>query len=207
LDPIISAPRKGVAESGEFGLILLQFHCAGNKGRASEVGTDVDRAAILSTIRERMTAFATSRLLGEVAEDLAQEVFLVLHEKYPEVTELSELLPLSFQILRFKMVEARRKAFRRGEHNQIPVEDLPLADPGGDPETELRRKQMLEQLIAAMNQLGQRCRDLFRWKLQGKTFPEIQVLMGQRSINTIYTWDSRCRKQLLQLMGGRWENL
>jgi RNA polymerase sigma-70 factor (ECF subfamily) len=29
--------------------------------------------------------------------------------------------------------------------------------------------------------------------------------MGQSSINTIYTWDLRCRKQLLALMGGSWE--
>ena len=47
-------------------------------------------------------AFATSRGSREVAEDLAQEVFMVLHEKYSQVTELAELVPLSFQILRFK---------------------------------------------------------------------------------------------------------
>lgn len=29
--------------------------------------------------------------------------------------------------------------------------------------------------------------------------------MNQTSINTIYTWDLRCRKQLLDLMGGSWE--
>jgi RNA polymerase sigma-70 factor (ECF subfamily) len=61
------------------------------------------------------------------------------------------------------------------------------------------------QLIEALQQLGERCRKLFRLKLQGHTFPEIQQIFGERSINTIYTWDSRCRKQLLDLMGGRWE--
>jgi RNA polymerase sigma-70 factor (ECF subfamily) len=25
------------------------------------------------------------------------------------------------------------------------------------------------------------------------------------SINTVYTWDFRCRKNLLELMGGNWE--
>ena len=29
--------------------------------------------------------------------------------------------------------------------------------------------------------------------------------LGARSINTIYTWDARCRKELLELMGGSWE--
>jgi RNA polymerase sigma-70 factor (ECF subfamily) len=166
----------------------------------------MERDEILSKIRERIVAFAASRLSREVAEDLAQEVLLILHEKYGDVTDVTELLPLSFQVLRFKMLDFHRKSFRRGEYNQVPIEDLPLPDPGDDPETDISRKQMVERLIEAMNKLSPRCRDLFRWKLQGKTFAEIQSLMGQSSINTIYTWDFRCRKQLLDLLGGTWEN-
>ena len=64
---------------------------------------------------------------------------------------------------------------------------------------------MLEHLYKAMGQLGERCRDLIRLKLQGKTFPEIQKIMGATAINTVYTWDHRCRKHLLELMGGDWE--
>ena len=103
------------------------------------------------------------------------------------------------------MLETHRRRLRRGEYSQIPVEDAALTDPGENPENQVARKRLLERLNAAMGQLGQRCRDIFRLKLEGKTFPEIQVLMGQRSINTIYTWDFRCRKQLLALMGGSWE--
>lgn len=165
----------------------------------------MERERILGKIRERIVAFATSRLSGEVAEDLAQEVLMVLHEKYPDVGELTELVPLSFQILRYKMLETHRRRLRRGEYSQIPVEDAALTDPGENPENQVARKRLLERLNAAMGQLGQRCRDIFRLKLEGKSFPEIQVLMGQRSINTIYTWDFRCRKQLLALMGGSWE--
>ncbi len=39
---------------------------------------------------------------------------MVLHEKYPQVTELTELVPLSFQILRYKMLDLHRKTLRRG---------------------------------------------------------------------------------------------
>ena len=165
----------------------------------------MDRDQILSCLRERILPFATLRVSRELAEDLTQEVLVLLHEKYPRVTELSELVPLAFQILRFKMLDAHRKAFRRGEYNQESVEDLPLADPGDDPATQLDQKQRVDRLIAAMTQLGERCRELFKWKLEGKNFPEIQKLMGQNSINTIYTWDLRCRKQLLSLMGGSWD--
>lgn len=163
------------------------------------------RDEVLTHLRERILTFATSRLQKDAAEDLTQEVLMLLHEKYVRVTELTELVPLAFQVLRFKMLDAHRKAFRRGEYNQEPVEDLPLADPADDPATQLDQKQRVDRLLAALTQLGDRCRELFKWKLEGKSFPEIQKLMGQNSVNTIYTWDLRCRKQLLASMGGSWE--
>jgi len=160
---------------------------------------------ILASLRERILAFATLRVSRAQAEDLIQEVLVVLHEKYPSVADLTELVPLAFQVLRFKMLDAHRKSLRRGEYNQESVDDLPLADPGDDPATQLDQKQRVDRLLAAIGQLGERCRELFKWKLEGKSFPEIQKIMGQTSINTIYTWDLRCRKQLLSLMGGSWE--
>lgn len=63
------------------------------------------------------------------------------------------------------------------------------------------QKERVGQLIEALQQLGGGCRELFRLKLQGHTFPEIQQIFVQGSINPIYTCDSRCRKQLLALMG------
>jgi RNA polymerase sigma-70 factor (ECF subfamily) len=165
----------------------------------------MDQDTILKSLRERILAFATLRVSRAQAEDLTQEVLVVLHEKYARVTELTELVPLAFQVLRFKMLDAHRKSLRRGEYNQESVDDLPLADPGDDPATQLDQKQRVDRLLAAIGQLGERCRELFKWKLEGKSFPEIQKIMGQTSINTIYTWDLRCRKQLLTLMGGSWE--
>lgn len=165
----------------------------------------MDRNQILASLRERILTFATSRVSRDHAEDLTQETLVVLHEKYPAVTDLTELVPLAFQVLRFKMLDAHRKAFRRGEYNQESVEELPLADPDDDPATQLDQQQRVNRLLAAVMQLGERCRELFKWKLEGKTFPEIQKIMGQESINTIYTWDLRCRKQLLAAMDGSWE--
>ena len=165
----------------------------------------MDRDQILGSLRERILVFATSRATRAQAEDLTQEVLVVLHEKYSHVTDLTELVPLAFQVLRFKMLDAHRKSLRRGEYNQESVGELPLADPGDDPAMQLDQKQRVDRLLAALNRLGERCRELFKWKLEGKSFPEIQKIMGQNSVNTIYTWDLRCRKQLLALMGGSWE--
>jgi len=130
---------------------------------------------------------------------------MLLHEKYAHVERLEELLPLSLQILRFKMMAVHRRAARRGERGSISVDDVQLPDLGSDPGTYMERKEMLDRLRHAMSGLCERCRQLLRLKLEGKSFAEIQKHMGARSINTVYTWDFRCRKELLDLLGGSWE--
>jgi RNA polymerase sigma-70 factor (ECF subfamily) len=149
--------------------------------------------------------FAASHLSRDVAEDLAQEVLMLLHEKYAHLESPEELLPLSLKIVRYKIMSLRRKAVRRGEYTQVSVTDIPLPDLDASPLDHLERRQMLERLAHAMGQLGERCRELMRLKLQGRNFAEIQKAMGVQSINTVYTWDFRCRKHLLELMGGDWE--
>lgn len=165
----------------------------------------MDRDEVLAHLRERIVAFAASRMRREAAEDLAQEVLVVLQEKYSAVADLPELLPLSLQILRFKLAAARRKAFRRGETGTVSIDDVQLPDPQPDPEAHARQEELLQRLTGAVQQLGERCREIIRLKLLGKSFVEIQEQLGAASINTVYTWDARCRKQLLQLMGGKWE--
>jgi len=129
----------------------------------------------------------------------------VLHTKYGRLDRLEDLLPLSLQILRFKMVSLRRKAARRGEYGQLSADELPLEDRRPGPEDQAARRERVERLARALGQLGERCRKLFRLKLEGQTFAEIQALLGAGSINTVYTWDFRCRQQLLELLGGSWE--
>jgi RNA polymerase sigma-70 factor (ECF subfamily) len=166
----------------------------------------MDREKILSQLRERIVSFAASQLSRDAAEDLAQDVLVLLHEKYRHVTLLEELLPLSFQILRFKIWEVRRKAVRRGENTQISLDDLQVPDSAPNPGVEAERKQLLARLMQAIDCLAPRCRQSFVWKFEGKNFGEIQKLFGVGSINTIYTWDFRCRKELLEKMDGQWEN-
>jgi len=164
----------------------------------------VNRNEILERLRERIFRFAASRVSRDLAEDLAQEVLLVLHEKYPEVDHLEELLPLSLEVARFKIWGARRKITRRGEHTQVSVDDLPLADRGADPFEQAARRESLDRLEGALKKMAERCRELFRLKLEGHTFPEIQKKLGVGALNTLYTWDFRCRKQLLERLGGEW---
>jgi len=130
---------------------------------------------------------------------------MLLHEKYAHLDRVEDLLPLSFEIVRFKMMSWRRKSARRGEYTKVSVTEIPLPDPEPNPADQLERSEMLDRLTGSVARLGDRCRELMRLKLQGRSFAEIQREMGAASLNTVYTWDFRCRKQLLELMGGSWE--
>ena len=163
------------------------------------------REEILRRLRERIVAYAASHLSRDAAEDLAQETLILLHEKYGHVQKLEELLPLALQIVRFKMMGLRRKALRHGEYTQVSIADIQIPDLESNPADYVERKEMLGRLTRALAQLGPRCRELMRLKLLGKTFAEIQKEMGAGTINTVYTWDFRCRKELLERMGGDWE--
>jgi RNA polymerase sigma-70 factor (ECF subfamily) len=165
----------------------------------------VEREEVLAKLRERIVMFAASHSSKDVAEDLAQEVLMLLHEKYAHLDRPEDLLPLSLKIVRFKIMSLRRKAVRHGEYTQVSITDIPLPDLDANPADALEQKEMLQRLTHAIAQLGDRCRELMRLKLQGRSFPEIQKIMGVGAINTVYTWDHRCRKNLLDLMGGDWE--
>jgi len=96
---------------------------------------------------------------------------MLLHEKYAHLDRPEDLLPLSLQIVRFKIMSLRRKAVRRGEYTQVSITDIQLPDLDSNPADALERKEMLERLTAAIAQLGERYRELIRLKLQGKSFP------------------------------------
>jgi RNA polymerase sigma-70 factor (ECF subfamily) len=85
------------------------------------------------------------------------------------------------------------------------VDEIPLADRRDGPEEAYEKAERMERLKAALAGLGDRCRELMRLKLEGRSFPEIQSILGVRSINTVYTWDARCRAELVKRMGGSWE--
>lgn len=163
-----------------------------------------DRQEVLALLRARIVSFAASRVARDFAEDLAQEALLLLTQKYPHVESLEDLVPLSIRIVRFKIASHRRKVRRRGETTSVPVEEMPFADDRPDPETAAVRREALARLKQALARLTGRCQALFRLKLEGHGFAEIREALGAASINTVYTWDSRCRKALLEAMGGAW---
>ena len=127
-------------------------------------------------------------------------LLILLHEKYGDLDRLEDLLPLSLKIVRFKMMAHRRKARRHGEFTQVSAEEIQMPDGRTDALTAMEQHEARERLMAAIAGMGERCRKLLALKLEGKSFAEIQAILGANSLNTIYTWDFRCRQQLIESM-------
>lgn len=158
------------------------------------------REEMLRKLRERIVGFAASSMQRDAAEDLAQEVLILLHEKYGALDRLEDLLPLSFKIVRFKMLAHRRKARRHGEFTKVSPDEIQMPDGRTDALTAMEQRETRERLLSVVARLGERCRKLLELKLEGKSFAEIQTILGVGSVNTIYTWDFRCRQQLVEAM-------
>jgi RNA polymerase sigma-70 factor (ECF subfamily) len=101
--------------------------------------------------RELDYLFETLRRLGagpREAEDLAQEVFVVLHRNWPTLDLTRPLRPYLFGVA-FRIVCAHRR--RRAREIPHPVLDAP--DTAASPEGLLQSKQSVEVLMAALERV------------------------------------------------------
>ena len=95
--------------------------------------------------------FATLRRLGAApreVEDLAQEVFVVLHKNWPTIDTKRPLRPYLFGVA-FRVVCANRR--RRGR--EIPFEAVDPTDDGVSPEGSLESKESVRLVLAALEQV------------------------------------------------------
>jgi RNA polymerase sigma factor (sigma-70 family) len=179
--------------------------------RMMAADSTLTREATLERLRARMLAAARRGPFPEEAEDLAQDVLVVLSGKYSHVEAPDELAALGITTLK-KLQSARwRKAKRREAlgHSPLPARAEDDRDPlddvvsgGPDPEEVVRRRQRVRFLVEAAGRLDGRCRDLLRRKLEGESFVQIAASLG-RPVGTVYAWDNRCRKRLRKLLGAR----
>jgi RNA polymerase sigma-70 factor (ECF subfamily) len=156
--------------------------------------SETQRDSILALVRERILLYAASRVGTDAANDLAQETLMLLDRKYGHVESPDDLVPLAITIMKFKMRELRN----RRDFSPPPMIEMPDERP--DPEEVARYEELREGILRAVENLGERCQRLFLLKLDGYSFLEIKEKMRADSINTVYTWDFRCRHELRKLM-------
>lgn len=121
---------------------------------------------------------------------------MILNKKYSGKQSAEEILKIAVGIMK-RLLQAH---YRTKRFETVAVESETLNDESPDPEQQARFLQLQARIMQAIEVLGGRCRELFLFKLDGYTFEEIRKKMGANSIDTVYTWDYRCKRDLTRLL-------
>jgi RNA polymerase sigma-70 factor, ECF subfamily len=126
----------------------------------------------------------TVRRLGAAssdAEDLAQQVFLVLHRRPELLAGNAPVRSVLFGIVRRVVADYRKRARRV---TFAPLHDVPSAP---DQESALDRKDAREMLERALEALDQKKREVFvLYELEELEMPEVAAILGVPA-QTAYT--------------------
>ncbi len=155
------------------------------------------REEFLRSLRENVLRYAAARIGPDKAEEVAQETLMLLITKYAGVTGQDELVPLSIGIAKNMLRKIRR--FGSRENASIDV-NQDWRDERSDTERDLLRLEDARMLSRALQKMGEKCRELFRLRLQRKTTQQIMKIMGARTENALYTWNSRCKENLMRIL-------
>jgi RNA polymerase sigma-70 factor, ECF subfamily len=129
------------------------------------------------------------------AEDAAQEVFLVLARRLPEVSVSSERGFL-FRTAVGVASTRRRSDKRRAELFDAPLDGVPVSTPG--PELLVGRLRLRRLLQRALDELGTDQREVFILvELEGMTAPEVARLL-QVPLGTVASRLGRGRRAFLE---------
>ncbi len=119
--------------------------------RSAPAPVPSEHACVAAFDRELDYIFASLRRLGARGgeiEDLAQEVFLVLHKNWSQIDRARPLRPYLFAVA-FRVFCADRRRRRR----EIPFETVELEDQRDNPEVALQRSQAAALLTAALDKI------------------------------------------------------
>ena len=149
----------------------------------------------LQKLHKRLTGFGVSSGLSRSdAEDCAQETALVLMRKYPDKDE-ADAVPLAFRIVRWKILEHRRRNSTSLEGRSVSLEDLDRQPPAEGSRNPEEIAILKEAVYRALDTLGGRCRRLLLWQLEGLTGEEIARKAGLSTRNAAYIAMYRCKKR------------
>ncbi len=163
------------------------------------------RSQLLVLIRERIVNYGTSHVGRESAEDLAQDTLMLLEQKYSNLEQMGDLLPVAIRIMSFKLKSFRRTTGRQ-RVSDTPIDEMPLTSADPDAAEQLARAEFRKSIFAALDKLGSRCKRLFLLKLEGHRLTQIREMLGASTMQQLYMWDFRCRESMRQLIGHQESN-
>ena len=145
--------------------------------------------------RGRLGSFIRQRVpdRGE-AEDILQDVFFEFVEAYRLPEPIEQVGAWLFRVARNRIIDRFRKK-REVQLPELPGDegdehwlDEVLPSPEGGPEAAYARRVLLEELLAALEELPKEQRDVFiAHELDGLSFKELAAQSGA-NVNTLLGW-------------------
>lgn len=145
--------------------------------------------------QSRLRNFIRKRVANRAdAEDILQEVFYELVEAYRLMKPVELVSAWLFTVARNRIIDFFRKREPEESTNdpmvvgedeeEFTLEDL-LPSPDAGPEAAFARSVLLEEIVAALDELPEEQRDVFvAHELEGRSFKELVVETGL-SLNTL----------------------
>lgn len=159
----------------------------------------------LGQIQKTIVRIAANKLRrsGD-AEDVAQDVVIVLTQKYSEVNDVDELLKLAKATMQNKVLSIWS---RLGRRKHVDLGEGPdLVDPGPDPERVAWIRKRAEIFATVLKNIDEPCRTILRMKAQGAKVDAIRVATNnQNQPNDISVKINRCVKQAATMVRQRLE--
>jgi RNA polymerase sigma factor (sigma-70 family) len=153
----------------------------------------------LKLLRERIVRYGQSRIGRENAEDLAQETMLLLSTKYRHIEWLEDLLPLTFKIMTYKIMDLRGST--RWKAGQMGEDVEGRETPGGErPDEVFATKEFFARFLAAVKLLGPECRRILWLRFRRKSTAEIRQRLAMVSDQAVNLKVFHCRARLRELM-------
>lgn len=163
---------------------------------------DEKRDELFRKLRERILSTLSRRFGGARAEDLTQDIMMILIQKYSHLEEGEILDKVASTIMGFiKLAENRRIS---KEASRAGADDPELVIRSDDPPIDvlLIRRERLKELESGISQLKQRCRKLAALRLEGKTTAEAAADLQISPGATDKAWHD-CLKRLREIMMSR----
>jgi RNA polymerase sigma factor (sigma-70 family) len=158
-------------------------------------------------LRDMRDAFVSyvRRRLGEAAlqdaEDIVQDVLVGLFDRADPTIPIRDLAAFIYRALRNRIVDR----FRR-RRTSVPLMEE-ILDSGGDPSLAFERREMLDAVFAAMDELAAEEKAvILATEFEGRTFKELAARWGV-PVGTLLARKSRALAKLRKQLTGQIEGM
>lgn len=202
---VVSASLRDRATASDLAAVGEQNGASGLPGELDAGGLSLDFERVYTENFDFI--WRAVRGLGvpvATADDVTQDVFLIVHRKLAEVQTKTALRSWLFGVTRRVCKDYRRALGRRGVHLELAGQHE--ADTAEDPQEKMQARQALQAVERFASELEEERRALFFLALiEGLNINDVAETLGWNA-NTTYSRVRVLRQQLAERLGLDWKD-